>query len=189
MKTNNKKPSALKLWLLRVIPTALIGTLTMAASCGKEPLPTPPTPAPDPVEPTKVITMDWDSFSGVWDQINSDTIAYYAAQPDVKNIVLFFDKDVVNNNPESSNYGHTSAAVSSGWRTKAFHRARDTLQTRFDISPKVIGSGTIIVHSEGGAQQPSVTEGTGMALEDSIWYASKGFAIKRFDASTMKKSK
>lgn len=177
----NKKPSAFRLWLGRVVPIALISALSMAASCDKPDDPTPPTPTPEPqpTEPTKVITIDWNWNTGVWRQLNKDTIAYYAAQPDVKTIILFADKDAINNNPESPNYGLPAYVASSGYTAGAFHRARDTLQTRFDISPKVIGSGTIVVHGEGGAQLPSVTTGTGMALEDSIWYASKGFTIKR----------
>lgn len=174
----NKKPSAFRLWLGRVVPIALISALSIAASCNKPDDPTPPTPTPEPqpTEPTKVITIDWNWNTGIWKQLNSDTIKYYAAQPDVKTIILFADKDAMGES-------HSSAAESSGFPTAAFHRARDTLQTRFDISPKVIGSGTIVVHDLGGAQLPSVTTGTGMALEDSIWYASKGFTIKRNGAA------
>ena len=169
MKTNNKKPSALKLWLLRVIPTALIGTLTMAASCGKEPQPTPPTPTPDPVEPTKVITMDFDWRTPFNTAINLKEIKNLTDQPDVKNVCM--------------NLVYTEESTmteSAGYPTSAFHTARDSLQKRFDISPKVIGSGTIIVSREGGAQQYDQTGlSGGMNLEDSIWYASKGFKIER----------
>ena len=133
-------------------------------------------PEPTPVEPTKVITMDFDWRTPFNTAINLKEIKNLTDQPDVKNVCMNLVYTEESTMGESSNYP-----------TRAFHIARDSLQKRFDISPKVIGSGTIIVHSEGGAQQPSVTEGTGMALEDSIWYASKGFAIKRFDASTMKK--
>lgn len=178
----NKKPSAFRLWLGRVVPIALISALSIAASCDKPDDPTPPTPTPEPqpTEPTKVITMDWNWHTGVWRQLNKDTIAYYAAQPDVKTIILFADKDAINDDPESPYYGYTSGQVSSNIRTKDFHRARDTLQTRFDISPKVIGSGTIIVDAEGGAQQSDQTGySVGINLEDSVWYASKGFTIKR----------
>lgn len=40
---------------------------------------------------------------------------------------------------------------SSGYSTRAFHTGRDSLQKRFDISPKVVGSGTIFVSEVGGA--------------------------------------
>ena len=129
-------------------------------------------PEPQP-EPTKVITIDWNWNTGIWKQLNCDTIEYYAAQPDVKTIILFADKDAMGES-------HSSAAESSGFPAAAFHRAKDTLQTRFDISPKVVGSGTIVVHGEGGAHLNNPTgNGTGMALEDSIWYAAHGFTIKR----------
>lgn len=172
------------------LPLLMLFAIPIMNSCNKPDDPTPPTPTPEPVEPTKVITIDWDWNTGIWRQLNKDTIAYYAAQPDVKAIILNADKDAINNNPESPNYGLPTYVASSGYSTSAFHRARDTLQTRFDISPKVIGSGTIIVSSQGGAQQSDQTGlSGGMNLEDSIWYASKGFAIKRFGASTMKRSK
>lgn len=133
-------------------------------------------PEPQPTEPTKVITLDWHWGSKMNEQINLDTIAFCAAQPDVKNIILFADKDAIP--PTAPN--QTSGQISSGYSARAFNAARDSLQKRFDISPKVIGSGTIFVHSEGGAHLNNPTgNGTGMALEDSIWYAAHGFTIKR----------
>ena len=75
----------------------------------------------------------------------------------------------------------STPAESSGYPARAFHTMRDSLQKRFDISPKVVGSGTIFVSDVGGAHLNNPTgNGTGMALEDSIWYASKGFTIKRY---------
>ena len=182
----NKKPSAFRLWLGRVVPIALISALSIAASCDKPDDPTPPTPTPEPqpTEPTKVITMDWNWETALWEDLNRDTIAYYAAQPDVKTIILFTDKDAPVEHPENHGGSTTSGGLSSGFSTRAFHTARDSLQKRFDISPKVVGSGTIVVHSQGGAHLNDPTgNGTGMALEDSIWYASKGFTIKRNGAA------
>ena len=136
-------------------------------------------PEPQP-EPTKVITMDWNWETALWEDLNRDTIAYYAAQPDVKTIILFADKDAPVEHPENQGGSTTSAALSSGYPARVFHTVRDSLQKRFDISPKVIGSGTIVVHSEGGAHLNNPTgNGIGMALEDSIWYAAHGFTIKR----------
>ena len=133
-------------------------------------------PEPQPTEPTKVITLDWHWGSKMNEQINLDTIAYCAAQSDVKTIILFADEKAT----PATDPDHTSAQISSGYSAAAFHRAKDTLQKRFDISPKVVGSGTIVVHSEGGAHLNNPTgNGTGMALEDSIWYAAHGFTIKR----------
>lgn len=141
-------------------------------------------PEPQPTEPTKVITMDWNWETALWEDLNRDTIAYYAAQPDVKTIVLFTDKDAPVEHPENHGGSTTSGGLSSGFSTRAFHTVRDSLQKRFDISPKVVGSGTIVVHSQGGAQQSDQTGySCGMNLEDSIWYASKGFTIKRNGAA------
>lgn len=174
----NKKPSAFRLWLGRVVPIALISALSIAASCNKPDDPTPPTPTPEPqpTEPTKVITMDFDWRTPFNTAINLKEIKNLTDQPDIKNVCM--------------NLVYTEESTpgqSSGYSTRAFHTARDSLQKRFDISPKVVGSGTIFVSEVGGAQQPSVTGGSGMALEDSIWYASKGFAIERYQGMSSSK--
>jgi len=126
-----------------------------------------PEPEPTPVVPTKEITLDWD-WNNLWtDGINKDTVKKYADMEDVKFIFL----NVVNEDDGS---------LSSCYNTNGFHMARDTLQTRFDISDKVRGSGTIYVHREFGAQVPDDVYGTGMHVSDSAWYAEKGYQIKRF---------
>lgn len=64
----------------------------------------------------------------------------------------------------------------------AFHRARDTLQTRLDIAPgRIRGMGTIQVNSAVGAHLPDVTIDTiaGMALEDSLWFTANGWKVQR----------
>ncbi len=160
------------------LPLLMLFAIPIMNSCNKPDDPTPPTPTPEPqpTEPTKVITLYWHWGSKMNEQINLDTIAYCAAQSDVKTIILFADEKTT----PATDPDHTSAQISSGYSTRAFHAARDSLQKRFDISPKVVGSGTIIVSSQGGAQQSDQTGYSGgMNLEDSIWYASKGFAIKR----------
>lgn len=154
MKTNNKKPSALKLWLLRVIPTALIGTLTMAASCNK----------PEDPKPTKNITLTWDIEEG-WDNIHMDTIKKYADQPDVKTVDLHL-KDC---------YYKTSS-----FTPDVFHSVCDSVEKRFKYSDKVKGSGTIFVDRQGGAQLPDLEHGIGMAELDSIRFKMMGYDIERF---------
>ena len=151
---------------LRCAPMAMLAMLPIMNSCEKPDDPTPPTPAPEPtpVVPTKEIKIDFN-WNDKWSNNNLDTIAYYANQEDVKFVFMNLVKDI----------------YSEVWPTYKFHTARDSLQKRFDISDKVRGSGTIIVNRQCGAQLPSVTTGTGMALEDSIWFTSKGFQIKRYD--------
>lgn len=138
--------------VLRIfLPLLMLFALPMMNSC-KEPDPQP--------EPTKTITFDWDWNGGL---PSHDTLQYLCAQPDIKNVDL-----------------HLKDFESSGFLPRHFHTGRDTLETRFKISDKVKGSGTIIVHSEGGAQLPSVDfPGAGMAEIDSIWYAMHGFKIER----------
>lgn len=118
---------------------------------------------PDSIIPTKEISIDMtlhDVFQGL---VNKDTISYYAAQQDVKFVTLNLETD----------------GITTSYRPAHFRRAHDTLQTRFDISPKVMGAGTIIVNARGGAQLPDIEHGIGMALEDSTWFASHGFTVRR----------
>ena len=71
----------------------------------------------------------------------------------------------------------------------AFHRARDTLQTRLDIAPgRIRGMGTIQVNSAVGAHLPDVTIDTiaGMALEDSLWFTANGWKVQRWQPSRNK---
>ncbi len=126
-------------------------------------------PQPTPVIPTKEITIDFDFFDN-WGNMNKDTVKKYADMEDVKFIFL----NIVNED---------GGRLSSGLSTSNFHRVRDTLQTRFDISPKVRGSGIIYVESDIGAQIPDGTFGTGMNVSDSVWFADKGYQIKRYFAS------
>ncbi len=72
---------------------------------------------------------------------------------------------------------------STGHTPGAFHRARDTLQTRLDIAPnRVRGMGTIYVNSNNGAQLPDPTDedNCGMSLQDSLWYTANGWKIQRW---------
>ena len=132
-----------------------------------------PEPQPTPVVPTKEIVLDWDWASWATDRVTSiskDTIKKYADMEDVKFVFL----NILNED---------GGARSSNYSTRAFHTAHDTLQTRFDISPKVRGSGIIYVEPEIGAQIPDGTFGTGMNVSDSVWFADKGYQIKRYDPS------
>ena len=132
-------------------------------------------PQPTPVVPTKEITIDFDFFDN-WGNMNKDTVKKYADMEDVKFVFL----NIVNED---------GGRLSSGLSTSNFHRVRDTLQTRFDISPKVCGSGTIYVHPEIGAQVPDGELAGGMCVSDSAWYASKGYQIKRFPGVTSRSSR
>ena len=71
-------------------------------------------------------------------------------------------------------------------RTVGFYNVRNVLQRRFDISNKVCGSGIIYVNNTKGAQVPDDVTGIGMHISDSIWYAEKGYQIKRYDPFSQK---
>ncbi len=125
-------------------------------------------PEPTPVVPTKEITIDFDFFDN-WGNINKDTVKKYTDMEDVKFLFL----NIVNED---------GGRLSSGLSTSTFHRVRDTLQTRFDISPKVRGSGAIFVDGQWGAQWPDSVPGdySGMYASDSTKFANWGYQIKRF---------
>ncbi|MBO7482221.1 MAG: hypothetical protein J6T63_08945, partial [Bacteroidales bacterium] len=88
-------------------------------------------PQPTPVVPTKEIVLDWHWLSfndDMASKISKDTIKKYADMEDVKFVFL----NILNED---------SGEISSTMSTAGFRYARDTLQTRFDISDKVRGSG------------------------------------------------
>lgn len=118
------------------LPLLMLFALPIMNSCEEpdNPLPPIPEPEPTPVVPTKEIVIDWTWGNAFDGEINKDTIKKYTDMEDVKFVFLNL----------------TNGEASNGYRTRNFHTARDTLQTRFDISPKVMGSGTIIVHGQGG---------------------------------------
>ena len=68
----------------------------------------------------------------------------------------------------------------TGSPARGFARACDSLQTRFDISDKVHGSGTIIVNSEVGASLPDdAYEELGMRKRDSLKLTEWGIGVER----------
>ena len=126
-----------------------------------------PEPEPTPVVPTKEITIDFDFFDN-WGNINKDTVKKYTDMEDVKFVFL----NLVNED---------GGRQSSGLTTDLFHSLHGDLQTRFDISPKVRGSGIIYVDPTYGAQVSDDVNGSGMHVSDSAWFAEKGYQIKRYD--------
>jgi hypothetical protein len=143
--------------MIKILP--FIATAIMSASCHKEPY-------------EVVIDWNWDNNMG-WAPPKED-IKYYTDKKDVKSVKIhLFGRD-----------GPDMPANSGGWRPRAFHKARDTLQTRIDIDPqKVCGMGTIYVHPDNGAHLPAnygESSPGGMSLEDSIWFTSNGWVVERF---------
>lgn len=177
----NKNLLNLKRMLARIVPISAIAAMSFAASCEKPEEPTPPTPAPEPVVPTKVVVIDWDWSVDPKLAPSKDSIKYYTDQSDVKEVYINLM------NKRTDVFPELTGTVCDGFRASAFHRARDTMQTRFDMSEKVKGTGTILVSNLNGAQLPDTNSGlAGMAEVDSIWFASKGFTIKRRGANKSK---
>ena len=131
-------------------------------SCKKDSSQVGVTPEPDPYN--VVIDCDWGGADWV---PSKETVRNYAKDKYVDTIFI----NVAN------------SAHSYGYGPLIFREARDTLQTRFDIAPeKVRGMGIIYVSPVNGAQLQSYdVGGAGMALQDSIWFANKGFQIRRYN--------
>ena len=162
------------------LPLLMLFALPMMNSCKDEPEDpvTPPTPQPDPTDtiviPTKEVIIDWDWRQNQGWAPSADSIKKVVGDPCVKYVFIN-----LMNKGDSLPDGQEGCPC-SGYPGGAFHRARDTLQTRFDISDKVRGSGTILVSRDGGAQLPdSVLHVNGMWLKDSIWFANMGYKIER----------
>ncbi len=161
------------------LPLLMLFALPMMNSCKEEPdNPTPPTPQPDPTDtiviPTKEVIIDWDWRQNQGWAPSADSVKKVVGDPCVKYVFIN-----LMNKGDSLPDGQEGCPC-SGYPGGAFHSARDTLQTRFDISDKVRGSGTILVSRDGGAQLPdSVLHVNGMWLKDSIWFADMGYKIER----------
>ena len=152
--------------------------MAFLAACHKDPIPTPqpnpdqPTDTIPPVVPTKIITINWD-----WDAVigwapPKDSIKHYTDQDSVK----FVDIHIM------GRQGPDFPVNCSGYRPGAFHKARDTIQTRINIAPaKVKLSGTIIVNPDNGAtlQSHENNQDSGMAYYDSIWFTNNGCTVRR----------
>lgn len=142
--------------------------------CEEPDNPTPPKPQPDPTDtiviPTKEKVFDVDFNTD--DITPADSIKKYTDNPEYKYVFI----NVMN---KGSPIGQEGCPC-DGFPTRAFKRARDTLQTRIDINPaKVRGSGTIIVGGVGSASLPedAPSSDVGMRAVDSAWYVANGWKI------------
>ena len=133
---------------------------------------TPPTPQPDPTDtiviPTKEKTFDIDFNTD--DITPMDSIKEYATNPEYKYVFIN-----IMNKGSPLPYGQEGCPC-GGFPTRAFKRARDTLQTRLDINPsKVRGSGTIIVDRT--LSDDAAPGELGIHRSDSTWYADNGWRV------------
>ena len=152
-----KIPYSIRKSLIKILP--FVATAIMSTACHKEPYD---------------VVIDWDWHANMGWAPKKEVIKSYTDQKNVNSVKIhLFGRD-----------GPDMPVNSSGWRSRAFHKARDTLQTRIDINPqKVCGMGTIYVNSRNGAHLPadySENSPSGMSLEDSIWFTSNGWVIERF---------
>ena len=147
-------------WLIVFVPLAFL--MLVNQSFKKDSSQVGVTPEPDPYN--VVIDCDWGGADWV---PSKETVRNYAKDKYVDTIFIN-----VANSADSYCFG-----------PGIFHEVRDTLQTRFDIAPKKVrGMGIIYVSPVNGAQLPGYdVGGTGMALQDSIWFANKGFQICRYN--------
>ena len=152
----SKQNYNIKTALLRVLPLVML----MAPACKKNRV----EPTPEPKHYNVVIDWDWALSQG-WAP-PKDMVKKYTDDKYVDTVFI-----------------HTWSENTPGYGPKIFRRARDTLQTRFDIAPsKVRGSGDIYVSPNNGAQLPSYeTPVAGMCLQDSVWFANNGWQILRYN--------
>ncbi len=148
----------------------MIGVATLIG-CRKKPTPTPPTPQPDPTDtiviPTKEKTFDWD-LEFEWAP-SADSIKKYADDPEYKYVFI----NATNLHAPSVTQ---EGMPCSGYPTRVFKRARDTLQTRLDINPKKVrGSGTIIVDRT--LSDDAAPGELGIPRSDSTWYDNNGWRV------------
>lgn len=162
----------------------LAALMALATACKKDPTPEP-TPTPNhptdtvtpvdtttPIIPTREIVVHWDWDAGIGWAPPKDSIKYYTKQADVKIV----DINLIDMN------GIGFPVNCTGFRASAFHKARDTLQTRIDIdSSKVKLSGTILINFQNGATIPDHTVGyePGITPYDSAWFVKHGCIVRR----------
>lgn len=162
------------------LPLLMLFALPMMNSCKDEPdNPTPPTPQPDPTDtiviPTKekVFDVDWNVDS--YGSPSVDSIKKYVDNPKYKYIFI----NLMNKGsplPDGREGCNCTSLPARG-----FARACDSLQTRFDISDKVSGYGTVIVNSEAGASLPDdAYDEIGMRRIDSLKLRKWGIGVERF---------
>jgi len=123
-----------------------------------------------PVLPTREIVIPWAWGAGEGFAPKKDTIEFYAKDPTVKYVFIYL--------MPIQNFEST-------WEPRHFKRARDTLQTRLDIdSEKVHGQGIVKVGEDGAHIHPdTLTQKFGMWEPDSIWFATNGWRVERYNKS------
>lgn len=162
------------------LPLLMLFALPMMNSCKDEPdNPTPPTPQPDPTDtiviPTKekVFDVDWNVDS--YGSPSVDSIKKYVDNPEYKYIFINL-MNKMSPLPDGREGCNCTSLPARG-----FARACDSLQTRFDISDKVRGSGKVIVNSEAGASLPDdAYDEIGMRRLDSLKLRKWGIGVERF---------
>ena len=147
------------------LPLLMLFALPMMNSCKDEPdNPTPPTPQPDPTDtiviPTKEKVFDYDPKIERRDSvIPLDSIKKYADDSTYKYVFI----NIINKGSPLANGQNGSPC--HGYRPQGFNNLCNGLQTRFDLSDKVRGTGTIIV---GHVVPDTVTNVAGIWFEDSV---------------------
>ena len=128
------------------------------------------------------IIWNWGEWILLNIAINSDSVEYYANNPDVDIVTLMPDTTSVQSN----------AFACMMWTPYDFHCARDTIGKYWEILQqygKGVNSGNAIIYVNkyNGAHLPNVYETIGgyipygMSEEDSVWYTSKGYRVMRGD--------
>ena len=140
--------------LNRVLFLAALAAL--ATACKKDPQP----------EPWREAVSPWMWGGGMGIVPPKDTVAFYANDPTIKYVYIHI--------LQADTYG-------GAWQPRHFNQARDSLQSRIDISPdKIRGRGIIKVGRDGARISPdTLTKKYGMWETDSLWFTKNGWRVER----------
>ena len=157
MKLFSKKiPYSLK----RIVPMAMLAGATMfGAGCENnepdDPLDkTPNTPIDTPVEPIVKVNKELYFSDRDITQISFDTLNKYLAMDNIDTIFMI---------PQ----GWFASPNSLGYHY--FELARDNLEARTNLSPRIRGKGDYMTNLGHPSQAP----------EDSLWFVSKGWTVNK----------
>jgi hypothetical protein len=178
--------------MMRYAAMFLVGILLLGASaCHKDPTPepnstptqndttadNPPFNPEDTVTPWRKIVIDWN-----WDAVigwapPKDTIKYYTDQKNVGNVKINL----------IGRKGPGFPVICTTYSPSAFHKARDTLQTRIDIDSLKVGlSGTILARNA-NATNHNPDQPDGITPYDVRWFEQHGCSFLFYDDRFVKR--
>lgn len=185
LQANDAEPPPQRGWLRKAVQCAavfLLGLMLLAGpiSCKKEPQPSPtPTPAPTdtitPVNPGDTITPVTPG-----DTITPPTggkVVNFYYEGGEKFTPLDSIRKYANDPEYDTIYIRWRVVTQAYWTPVGFHSARDSLDKRFNISPKVYGGWCILPYQILPDADSTNIGVKGMIQSDRDWYESKHYDV------------